>query len=151
MSELKSRSHSIGQNCYHFIWSPKYRIPMFKPVNFKNELERIFNEICEDYNLILHEKYILKDHIHMFIELPPSISVSKAFQLLKGITSRRLRRKFEFFRKFKCVWSKGKFYRSVGNVTADVIEHYISQCQGNYDHFNYRRKYKIPQQTKLVV
>ncbi len=79
MSELKSRSHSIGQNCCHLIWSPKYKISMFKPVNFKNELERIFNEIYEDYNLILHEKYIMKDHIHLFIELPPSISVSKAF------------------------------------------------------------------------
>jgi putative transposase len=27
------------------------------------------------------------------------------------------------------LWSAGKFYRSVGNVTADTIKHYINESQ----------------------
>jgi len=27
------------------------------------------------------------------------------------------------------LWSKGKFFRSVGNVTADTIKHYIRESQ----------------------
>ena len=28
------------------------------------------------------------------------------------------------------LWSSGKFFRSVGNVTADTIKHYINESQG---------------------
>ena len=28
------------------------------------------------------------------------------------------------------LWSSGKFFRSVGNVTADTIKHYIKESQG---------------------
>ncbi|HWQ19671.1 MAG TPA: transposase, partial [Methanotrichaceae archaeon] len=28
------------------------------------------------------------------------------------------------------LWSSGKFFRSVGNVTADTIKHYIEESQG---------------------
>ena len=28
------------------------------------------------------------------------------------------------------LWSSGKFYRSIGNVTADTIRHYINDSQG---------------------
>ncbi|MFQ6128849.1 MAG: transposase, partial [Thermoplasmata archaeon] len=28
------------------------------------------------------------------------------------------------------LWSRGKFFRSVGSVTADVIEHYILESRG---------------------
>jgi len=28
------------------------------------------------------------------------------------------------------LWSSGKFFRSVGNVTADTIQHYIKESQG---------------------
>ena len=122
---------------------------MLKPKHIRDELERIFDEICEDYQIVIHEKRLLKDHIHLFAELPPSMSVSEAFRLLKGISSRRIRRSKPWLKKFKCMWSKGKFYRSVGNVTSDVIEHYITCCQGNYDYFDVRRKYLLPKQTKL--
>jgi putative transposase len=27
------------------------------------------------------------------------------------------------------LWSNGKFYRSVGNITADTIKHYIKESQ----------------------
>jgi putative transposase len=92
---------------------------------------------------------VLEDHIHLFVEIPPSMSVSTAFQYLKGKSSRILRRNFPWLRKFKCLWSKGKFSRSVGNVTRDVIEHYISKSQGTWDYFDVRRTYAAPQQTSL--
>jgi len=31
-----------------------------------------------------------------------------------------------------CLWSEGKFYRSVGNTTADVVKHYIACSQGDW-------------------
>jgi len=34
--------------------------------------------------------------------------------------------------KISCLWSEGKFYRSVGNTTADVVKHYIACSQGDW-------------------
>ncbi|ODS42994.1 MAG: hypothetical protein MSIBF_07025 [Candidatus Altiarchaeales archaeon IMC4] len=36
------------------------------------------------------------------------------------------------------LWSKGKFYRSVGNVTADTVKHYIAQ---SHKHLRLNRKW----------
>ncbi|MCK4444260.1 MAG: transposase [Thermoplasmata archaeon] len=53
--------------------------------------------------------------------------------ILKGKTAYELFRVFPelrvMFRKGH-LWSRGKFFRSVGSVTADVIEHYILESQG---------------------
>lgn len=149
MGELKSRPHSIGQSCYHFIWSPYKRKVMLKNLKLRRVCEGILRMIANQENFIIHEMRVMPDHIHLFVEISPRMSISRAFQLLKGRSSRILRRNFKWYRQFKRVWSKGKFYRSVGNVTSDVIEHYISNCQGNYDYFDVKRKFYIPEQVKL--
>lgn len=150
MGELKPRAHSYGQNCYHLIWAPKFRIKMLKPEHIRRVCKGIIRMICNQKGFVIHEMEIMSDHIHLFVEIPPSVSVSKAFQYLKGGSSRILRRNFKWLRKFDCLWSKGKFYRSVGNVTSDVIEHYISKCQGGYGYFDVKQSYAIGGQSKLT-
>ncbi len=150
MSELKSRAHSYGQNCHHFVWGPKYRIPMLKPTDIRKVCAGILRLVAIQNGCRIHEMRILKDHIHMFVEIPPTLSVSRAFQLFKGISSRTLRRNFPWLRKFKSLWTKGKFYRSVGNVTTDVVEHYIRKSQGSWEYFDRKRTWSYPEQTRLV-
>lgn len=151
MAELKSRAHSYGQNAYHFIWGPKYRIHMLKPIRIKKVCEGVLRLIAFQNNFIIHEIQVMDDHIHLFVEIPPSISVSKAFMLFKGKSSRILRRNFTWLRQFKCMWSKGKFYRSVGSVTAEVVQHYISHSQGSWRYFNQKKNWRYGTQTKLNV
>jgi len=77
----------------------------------------------------------MSDHVHLFVEVPPTRSVSKTLQLFKGISSYKLFRQHPWLRKHFTkgyFWSPGKFFRSVGNVTAETIQHYISQSQGNW-------------------
>jgi putative transposase len=72
------------------------------------------------------------DHVHLFVEFHPSNSLSEVVQYLKGVSSYRL---FKLHPELKkrywggSLWSSGKFYRSVGNVTADTIKHYIKESQ----------------------
>jgi putative transposase len=149
MAELISHAHSYGQNCYHFIWAPKYRIPFLKVRDIRKVCEGVLRMIAIQKGMTLHELRVMEDHIHCFIEIPPRISVSQAFQYLKGKSARILRRRFHWLHKFDHLWSKGKFFRSVGNVTSDVIENYIAHCQGNYNFFNVRRKYLNTSQARL--
>jgi len=84
----------------------------------------------------------MPDHVHLFVEVPSTISVSKALQLFKGISSYKLFRQHPWlrnhFRKGH-FWSPGKFFRSVGNVTAETIQHYISQSQGNWNFYQQKK------------
>jgi putative transposase len=70
----------------------------------------------------------MPDHIHTIAIIPPTMSVSQAFQLLKGASSHEL---FKRKPNFRCrypkghLWSPGKFYRSVGDADAETVLQYV--------------------------
>ena len=125
---LVSGSHSIGQNLYHLEWCPKYRYNMFKREENKKLCEEVLHEVAKRHKIEITELSIMPDHIHTIVGIPPTMSVSKALQLLKGASSREL-----FKRKphLRCryhkghFWSPGKFYRSVGDADMDTVLQYV--------------------------
>jgi len=131
---LKHSSHAVGQNAYHLVWKPYKAKPLFKNLQFKKVCEGVLRMIAMFYGFVIYELRVNVDHIHLFIECPPTICVSKALQLFKGISSRVLRRNFSYLRENQPrLWSKGKFFRSVGNVTWEVVENYIASSQGSWN------------------
>ncbi len=72
----------------------------------------------------------LPDHIHCFLELPATLCVADALQRLKGYSAFMIFQYHPWLRRYfrtGHLWSPGKFFRSVGSVSADAIQHYISQ------------------------
>jgi len=130
---LASFSHAYGQCAYHIVFVPKYRRKIFVG-RVATRLEEIFRKICEQNNVVIHALKVMADHVHLFASLPPSLALSRLFHLLKGVSSRVL---FQENPQLKSVlwgghlWSRGKFFRSVGSVKADVIERYIKN-QSDY-------------------
>ena len=129
---LKHSNHAVGQNAYHFVWKPYKAKRIFKNLHYKKVCEGTLRMIAMQYTFVIYELQVLADHIHLFVECPAMISVSKAFQLFKGISSRVLRRNFSYLAELPRLWSRGKFYRSVGNVSWEVIQNYISSSQGSW-------------------
>ncbi|MDD9953716.1 MAG: IS200/IS605 family transposase [Candidatus Woesearchaeota archaeon] len=129
MSELMHLSRSVGQSNYHLIWKPKWCHPILTG-SVRRCCVAALRRAAARHGIRLLEMEVMPDHIHVFVELKPSMSVSNAFQLLKGYSSRML---FEHFpnlrRRFRTghLWSPGKFFRSVGAVTADAIQRYIAE------------------------
>ena len=86
-----------------------------------------------DHGYKIHAIELTEDHVHLFLEIHPSTSLSNVVQYLKGGSSYGL---FKLHPELKKrywggnLWSSGKFFRSVGNVTADTIKHYINESQG---------------------
>ncbi|NLX39268.1 MAG: IS200/IS605 family transposase [Methanothrix sp.] len=131
--ELRGFSHGYGQITYHIVLVPKYRYRIFSNRQVKKDCESILNNICMEHGYKIHAMEIVEDHVHLFLELYPSVSLSKVVQYLKGGSSYRLFRLHPELKKRYCggcLWSSGKFFRSVGNVTADTIKHYIKESQG---------------------
>jgi len=130
--ELRSFSHGYGQITCHIVLVPKYRYKIFYNKRVKKDCELVLNNICMEQGYKIHAMEVVADHVHLFLEFHPSTSLSKAIQYLKGGSSYRL---FKLHPELKKqywggnLWSNGKFFRSVGNVTADTIKHYIKESQ----------------------
>jgi putative transposase len=127
-------NHGVGQNSYHLVWKPKYSWDCFKFPWVKKDCEAIINEAVLRYKLKLYELEVMPDHVHVFVEIPPTMSVSKALNLIKGYSSFKLFRKHPWLRNYfrkGHLWSPGKFFRSVGNVTAEGIKNYIAESNRN--------------------
>lgn len=129
---LKRSNHAVGQNAYHLVWKPKYALDLFKGIYYRKVCEGALRQVAINYDYKIYEMQVMPDHVHLFVECPKTISVSKTLQLFKGISSRMLRRQFSFLRKHKHLWSPGKFFRSVGNVTPDVVQNYIAHSHGSW-------------------
>ena len=126
--KLVSGSHSSGQNLYHLEWCPKYRYKMFMKEENKKLCEEILREVAERNKIKITELSVMPDHIHTVVGIPPTMSVSKALQLLKGTSSKELfRRKPNFRLRYPKghLWSPGKFYRSVGDTDAETAIQYV--------------------------
>ena len=128
--ELTNFAHGVGQNSYHLVWKPKYAWDCFKFPWVQKDCTAILTEAALRYDLKLYELEVMPDHVHVFVEVPPTMSVSKALNLLKGYSSFKLFRKYPWLRNYfrkGHLWSPGKFFRSVGAVTAEAIQNYIAQ------------------------
>ena len=123
---LDRSSHAVGQNCFHFVWTPKYRYPVFRFPNYVREMQVILQRVAERHRITLHELCIERDHIHCFASFPLTLSIAQVLMLLKGASSYEFRKLHRSLRKYKALWSKGKFYRSVGSVTCDAVQRYIN-------------------------
>lgn len=122
--------HAVGQNSFHLVWKPKYAWDVFKFSWVRKDCESILTEAAKRYGISIHELQVMPDHVHCFVEVPPTMSVSKALNLLKGYSAYKLFRKHSWLRRYfrkGHFWSPGKFFRSVGNVTAEAIQNYIAQ------------------------
>ena len=101
---------------------------MFKRKENKKLCEEVLHEVAKRHNIEITELSVMPDHIHTVVGIPPTMSVSKALQLLKGASSREL---FKRKPNLRCrynkghFWSPGKFYRSVGDADMDTVLQYV--------------------------
>ena len=85
-------------------------------------------EACSINRWWIEELGIAHDHIHVMIQIKPSESVSEVVQLLKGGTSRIIRKEFPELEEFlwgDSFWADGYFAESIGKVDEEIIKKYI--------------------------
>ena len=80
-------------------------------------------ETTRAHAMVVHAGSINRDHVHMLLSIPPSLSVSRAVQYLKGRSSHKLLAEFASLRKRywgQHLWARGYWVASSGNVTDEV-------------------------------
>jgi len=121
--------HTIYDIKYHIVWITKYRKPVLRG-EVAERARDLIREICKSKDVEIIEGHVSKDHVYIFVSVPPHISVSQLVQLLKGKTSRKLMIEYKSLnRNFwgRHIWARGYFVASSGNVTDEVIIRYIEE------------------------
>ena len=128
MKHYRKSSHSIFDLKVHLVWITKYR----KPVLFGNvatRLRDLIREVCNTLEVEILKGHVSKDHVHLFVSMPPHLSVSDLVKHVKGKTSRKMLSENRLLAKQfwgRHLWARGYFAASSGNVTDDVIMQYIA-------------------------
>jgi putative transposase len=71
----------------------KYRHKVFKDAHL-TRMEEIMRSVCEDFECELVEFNGEKNHVHLLVNFPPKVPLSKLVNSLKGVSSRRMRQEF---------------------------------------------------------
>ena len=91
LNAINSLSHTRWNCKYHIVFAPKYRRKVFYKEK-KAAIGKILRQLCERKGVRIIEAEACPNHIHLFVEIPPKISVSHFMGYLKGKSSTAIRR-----------------------------------------------------------
>lgn len=121
-------AHTTFHHRYHLVWITKYRYRILtKPMRLR--IRELTRQISAQMGVQIISGVLSADHVHLFVEIPPKVSVSEYMRRVKGCTSRKIQQEFPEIRKRywgQRFWARGYFSTTSGNVTDDVIRNYIA-------------------------
>ena len=119
-------------NCkYHIVFAPKFR-RMVAYGRLKKDIASILSALCKRKGVKILEAEVCKDHIHMLVEIPPSLSVSSFVGYLKGkstlmIFDRYVNLKYKYGNRH--FWARGFYVDTVGKNQKRIEEYIRTQLE----------------------
>ena len=114
----------------HLVFVTKYRGKIFAARHLET-LEKLFRKVCEDFDVELVEFNGETDHVHLVVNYPPTVQLSRLVNSLKGVSSRKLKLHHPELIKpaylKNALWSPSYFAGSVGGAPLSVLKQYIEQ------------------------
>ena len=129
MEHYRKSSHTVYDIKYHIVWITKYRKPILRG-EIALRVRDLIREICRAKDVEIIKGHVSKDHVHIFVSVPPHISVSQLVQAIKGKSSRKILMEYKrLSRAFwgRHMWVRGYFVATSGNVTDEIIIKYIEE------------------------
>ena len=120
-----SLTHSKWDCKYHVVFGSKYRTKRLYG-NLRSELKEIFHKLAMQKGCRILEGFLMPDHVHMLISIPPKYSVAHIVGFLKGKTALYVANKYGRKRKYKGYhfWARG-YYVSTTGYNEEVVRRYI--------------------------
>ena len=122
----QSLSHTRYNCTYHVVFIPKYRRKVMME-RLKNEVAVTIKKVCELIGVKLVRGGVCKDHVHLYLSIPPKMSISTVMSKIKGKSALMIFDKHPDMRGKlgRHFWARGYYVETVGNVNEEVIEEYI--------------------------
>ena len=123
-----SLSHTRWNCQYHIVFIPKYRKKvMYGKV--RDDMREILRTLCQYKKVEIVAGAVCPDHVHMYVKIPPKLSISEFVGYLKGksalmIHDRHPEMTNKWNREF---WARGYYVTTIGNVNEETIKKYIAE------------------------
>ena len=133
---LKKGYRNVYDLNIHLVLVTKYRKKLISRAMLLR-LQAILTATCQKWRSDLVEFNGEDNHVHLIINYPPDVEVSKLVNNLKTVSSRLIRKEFE--REINAVykkpvfWSGAYFVASCGGVTVDQLKAYVEKQDSPVD------------------
>lgn len=91
-------------------------------------VRELLRGICKEKEVEILKGHVSKDHVHLFVSVPPHLAISKLVQYLKGKSSYKLlQENKQLSREFwgRHLWARGYFVATSGTITDEMVLEYI--------------------------
>ena len=132
MTDYRRNTHSVSRLSAHIVWVTKYRYHVLIG-DIQKRCRDLIIQICNSENVKILKGVVSKDHVHIHVEYPPSISVSLLVKKLKGRTSHHIQMEFPELKKRywgQHFWAIGYGAWSTGNITDEMVQEYLEHHKG---------------------
>ena len=130
MSRNKRKgSHTVYDLRVHLVWIAKYRYKVLDKA-IGNRTRELIRQYCLNNDINILRGFVSKDHVHLYVSYPPTLSVSDMMKNIKGMTSRKLQQEYPNLGKSywgKHFWAVGYGAFSAGEVNDKTIQNYLKQ------------------------
>ncbi|MFF1786760.1 IS200/IS605 family transposase [Kitasatospora sp. NPDC058243] len=128
--EIRTGRHCTFALHAHLVFVTKFRHKVFNDAHLRR-VEEIMRAVAEDFECEIVEFNGENNHVHLLVNFPPKVALSKLVNSLKGVSSRRMRQEYpELVRHYwraQKLWSGSYFAGSVGGAPISVLRQYIEQ------------------------
>lgn len=132
----------------HCVFTTKHRERWLTPET-RDRLFPYLGGIAREHEMVARAVGGVSDHVHMLLSIPPTLSLSKALQLLKGNSSKWLHETFPQMNGF--AWQGGYGAFSIGVSGIAATSEYILKQEEHHKKRSFRdefiimlRKHEIP-------
>jgi len=114
----------------HVVWCPKYRRKVLID-GVDDRLKSIIYEVADESHSEIIELEIMPDHVHVLLECDPQFGINKLIRMMKGRSSRLLRKEFPWLKsRIPSLWTNSYFVSTVGGTTLEVVKQFIENQKG---------------------
>jgi len=124
-------SHTYAQNVIHVVFSTKDRRKLM-PNEFRPRMWAYAAGICKKLDILVHAAGGMDDHIHLLIQIPPTVALAKAVLAIKSNSSR-----WASEEGLKFAWQQGYGAFSVSSSNVPVVVRYIQNQEAHHKKMNF--------------
>ena len=131
LNDINSLSHTKWNCKYYIVFAPKCRRKAFYKEK-RVAIGKILRQLCEWKSVKIIEAEACPDHIHLFVKIPPKLSISGFMGYLKGKSSTMLYEQFgELKYKYRNreFWCRGYYVDTVGKNETRIAEYIKNQLK----------------------
>ena len=126
--DYRTGPHTKYKIEYHFVWITKYHYQVLTG-DVAVRLRELVRQICSVFDIEIIRGVVSKDHVHILVSVPPTISPSDIMRRIKGPTSVKIFEEFPHIKKRywgRHFWARGYFCVTAGELTKQMIEDYLA-------------------------